>query len=480
MNPPPSTRRHPKRSAAILSSALGLVIPCLAFLGAACTVTDERPCVLLVVIDTLRADKLGCYGNPRGLTPAIDQLAREGVVFERAFAHAPWTLPSVASLLTSLHPQEHGAGGWLDLSGLPAGGPTRPRFQGLDAEIETLAERFHDAGYATAAVSNVDFLAEEFGLAQGFEHVDARRSDNNRDARTAAATTASALDWLSGHRRRPFFLMVHYFDPHAVYAPPPAFRRRFAAPRDRTSEAFVFGTRQDLLRLRGGRIEPDRAVLARAERLYDGEIAYTDSEIGRLLAGLDELRLKTSTLIVVTADHGEEFLDHGGFEHGHTLYDELLRVPLILRLPSVLPPQRIARRVRLIDVAPTLCELTGVAVAESFTGRSLLAPEAELTDRPVLAHGNFWGPPLMSWYSGPYKLILTPGPAGAERAELYVPTQDPGEQRDLSSVEPQVVERLKAELREQRRWLVARARGTEIELGPQERERLRALGYLGE
>jgi len=432
------------------------------------------------VIDTLRADKLGCYGNPRGLTPAIDRLARDGVVFERACAHSPWTLPSVATLLTSLHPQEHGAGGWLDLSGLAAGRPTRPRFHGLDFEIETVAERFHDAGYATAAVVNVDFLAESFGLTQGFEHVDARWSDDNRDVRTAAETTASALDWLSGNRRRPFFLMVHYFDPHAVYAPPPAFRRRFAAPQDRASDAFVFGTRQDLLRLRSGRIGLDRAVVERAERLYDGEIAYTDHEIGRLLAGLDELGLTASTLVVVTADHGEEFLDHGGFEHGHTLYDELLRVPLILRLPSLLPPRRIARRVRLIDVAPTLCELTGVPAAESFAGRSLLAPEAELSDRPVLAHGNFWGPPGMSWYSGPYKLILTPDAAGTPSAELYLPAEDPGERRDLSSVAPQVVRRLTAELREQRRWLGARARGTEIELDPQQRRRLRALGYLAE
>ncbi len=477
MNPPPYPRRFPKRSpAAILGSLLGLG---LALLGIACT-GDEGPSVLLVVIDTLRADKLGCYGNPRGLTPAIDRLAREGVVFERACAHAPWTLPSVATLLTSLHPQEHGAGGWLDLSGLAAGGPTRPRFHGLDAEIETLAERFHDAGYATAAVFNVDFLAESFGLTQGFAHVDTLWSNNNRDVRTAAGTTAAALDWLAANRRRPFFLMVHYFDPHAVYAPPPAFRRRFAAPRDRTSDDAVFGTRQDLLGLRGGRIELDHAVLARAERLYDGEIAYTDSEIGHLLAGLDELDLRSSTLAVVTADHGEEFLDHGGFEHGHTLYDELLRVPLILALPAVLPPQRVARRVRLIDVAPTLCELTGVPAASSFTGRSLFAAEAEPADRPVLAHGNFWGPPWVSWYSGPYKLILTPGPAGAETAELYVPAQDPGEQHDLSSAEPQVVKRLKAELQAERRWLGARARGTEIELSPEERERLRALGYLVE
>ena len=279
----------------------GLRFAALALVAGACS-PAEAPAeersrnVLLVILDTLRADRLGCYGNPAGITPALDRLAAEGVRFEHAYSHAPWTLPATASLLSSLHPGQHGAGGALDIQSGPEGLAVVPRFRALDDSVVTVAEVFADAGWDTAAVVNVQFLTRPFGLMQGFEHVDARVSETNREARSAGDTTDAALEWLGRSRDEPFFLLVHYFDPHAVYAPPEEFRRRFADPEDREGSDFVFGTRDEMIRLRAGTLELDPRTLERAERLYDGEVAYADRQIGRLLDGLDERPTERETL----------------------------------------------------------------------------------------------------------------------------------------------------------------------------------------
>ena len=457
----------------------------------------QRLNVLLVVIDTARADKFGCYGHPGGLTPRVDQLAAEGVVFEHAAAHAPWTLPSTASLLSSLHPQEHGAGGYLDLAPLAQGGSPTVAFRGLAPEVETVSEAFQEAGWRTGAIVNVDFLDREFGLTQGVDDLDAAWYESNREVRSATQTTDLALEWLGEREDEPFFLLAHYFDAHAVYEPPQEFRRRFAAPQDRQDLGFVFGTRQHMLLLRAGRLDLEGSVIERAERLYEAELAYVDAEVGRLLDGLRDLGLEGDTLVVLTADHGEEFLDHGGFEHGHTLYDELTRVPLVMRLPDHLPAGRLVRgTAALVDVAPTLCELAGIPAPAGFVGRSL-APAlggADLGQRPILAHGNFWGEPLVSWRSGRWKLILTPraegvggevevrpgaGYSGQYDVELYDLDADPAEREDLAEREPALVARLRAEYEEVRLHLAAHAKGATVELDEAGRQRLQALGYLG-
>jgi choline-sulfatase len=462
----------------------------LALAGAGCAGADSdagRLNVLLIVIDTARADKFGCYGHEGGLTPRIDTLAAEGVLFENAAAHAPWTLPSTASLLSSLHPQEHGAGGFLDLGPLAEGAAPVVAFRGLAPEVETVTEAFHDDGWRTGAIVNVDFLDREFGLTQGVDDLDAAWYESNQQVRSATQTTDLALEWLTERGDEPFFLLTHYFDAHAVYAPPAEFRSRFAAPPDRQDPGFVFGTRQHMLLLRAGKLELDPPLIERAERLYEAELAYVDAQVGRLLDGLQRLGIEDDTLVVLTADHGEEFLDHGGFEHGHTLYDELTRVPLVLRLPGHLPPGRAVPGVAaLVDVAPTLCELAGIETPSSFVGRSLTDAlhGGDLTARPILAHGNFWGQPLVSWRSGRWKLILNPQHPGENegaepRVELYDLDADPAEREDLASREPQRVKLLRAEYEEVRAHLVNRARGAPVELNEEGRRRLQALGYLG-
>lgn len=421
----------------------------------------ERPNVLLIISDTTRADRIGCFGNERGLTPAIDALAADGVRFAAAYSHAPWTLPSTASLLTSLHPTEHGAGGQV------------PEFTGLDADAESVVEVFQEAGWRTGAVVNVDFLAASFGLARGFDWVDEKWFPSNSNVRRATPTTDAALGWLRESGDEPFFLLVHYFDPHAVYDPPGDYRKRFASAQDRDNEEFVFGTRRDMMALRQGQLELDPEVIARAADLYDGEVAYTDAQIGRLLDHLKTSGLDERTVVVFTADHGEEFLDHGGFEHGHSMFDELLRVPLIVRWPGGPRGRVVDEVVRHIDLAPTLCGLAGLPVPEQFAGASLLDVRA---DRPVLAHGNFWGEPRTAFVSGGYKFIVD----AQQRGALFELSGDPREKKNLVLERPEVVERMRRELETMEAHLQAAAAGEPIEMTPEVEEMMRSIGYLGD
>ena len=439
-----------------------------AALAAACGGESPRPNVVMVVGDTLRADKLSCMGGPEGLTPYLDRIAAEGVRFDQARSHAPWTLPSTASMLTSLHPEEHGAGGRLG------------RFTTLDAEVETVVKSFRDQGYRTHAIVNVLFLDPGlFGVTRDFETVDQQVFETNVDVRAADATTRAALEWIEANRDDgPFFLLVHYFDPHCVYAPPPAFRERWAAPADQEGD-WTFGTRPQMVAIREGELSPAAATIERAEALYNGEVSYLDAQIGRLDDGLASMGQRDELVLVVTADHGEEFLDHGGFEHGHTLYDELVRVPLLIRAPAALRPAVVDGPVRHIDLAPTLCELCDLPVPGQFVGRSLVSlatgvPEVE--QRPTLAHGNMWARPQTSWTSAGWKLIVREGAP----AQLYEVASDPGELRALAASRPEELARLQAELEAVELGMTALRRGEAAALDPRTREVLSGLGYGGE
>lgn len=442
----------------------------LALLGTllltACGGDDPRPSVVMVVGDTLRADKLSCMGGPEGLTPYLDRIAAQGVRFDQARSHAPWTLPSTASMLTSLHPEEHGAGGRLG------------RFTKLDAEVQTVVKTFRDQGYRTHAIVNVLFLdPDRFGVTRDFETVDQQVFETNVDVRAADATTRAALDWIEANGDDgPFFLLVHYFDPHCVYAPPRAFRERWAEPGDREGE-WTFGTRPQMVAIREGELSPAAATIRRAEALYNGEVSYLDAQIGRLDDGLAARGERDDLVLVVTADHGEEFLEHGGFEHGHTLYDELVRVPMVIRAPGQLAPAVVETPVRHIDLAPTLCELCDLPLPEQFLGRSLvsLAGGEAGAPRPTLAHGNMWARPQTSWTSGGWKLIVRDGVA----PELYEVAADPAEQRDLAGSRPEELARLQAELEAVERGMGALKRGEEASLDPRTREVLNGLGYGG-
>jgi choline-sulfatase len=437
------------------------LLVCLLALGACGSEPDRPQSAVVIVIDTLRADRMGSAGCELGLTPGMDTFAEQAVVFEQAFNHAPWTLPACASILSGLHPKEHGAGGQLG------------QFRGLDAQVATLPKAFGAQGYRTHAIVNVAFLGDDFGVTRDFDSVDAEFYSTNVEVRRAGPTTDAALKWLKENSEQPFLLFVHYFDPHAVYDPPQPFRRRYAAEADKEDESFVFGTREHMMKLRQG-FMPASDVIRRAEKLYNGEVAYTDSQVERLLDGIKLQGL--DPVLVITGDHGEEFLDHEGFEHGHTLYDELCHIPLMVKAPG-LTPGRVQAAVRHVDLAPTLCELCGVPPSTGFVGRSLLdlaqgRPEAQ---RTVLAHGNMWGPPLTSFRDERWKLIVD----GAGKAQLYDWRADPHETQDLAAKETGELERLQASLNVVAGHMEALQRGGNVDLTAETQALLDGLGYGG-
>lgn len=445
------------------ASLLLLLIPSLLLPQSCGGGGHERTNVILIITDTVRADKLGCYGNTRGLTPRIDEFAAEGLRFANASSHAPWTLPSIATMLTALHPAEHGAGGRLG------------EFTALDTSVTTLPAVFKAGGYATHCIANVEFLKEWTGVTRDFDLADVEAKNNNTEMRSAGKTTDTALAWLDAHGDQPFFLLVHYFDPHAVYNPPQPFRRRFAAAPDRLDNGVRFPSRDDMRRIRAGE-RPQEELIRRAEKLHDAEIAYMDSEVGRLLDQLDQRGLAENTVVALTADHGEEFLDHGGFEHGHQLYQELTHVPLVLRAPGR-GPATIEATVGHVDLAATLCELADLAPPDQFlmSGRSLLGylDGPSPVGRPILAHGNMWEEPITSWRVGDEKLIRL----GDGSHLLFDLAQDAGETNNLAASRPERVEALSQSLDEVQKYLRAVASGREVQLSDATKEWMAGMGY---
>lgn len=450
----------------------------LAGLLGSCGASESQgpPNVLLVVVDTLRADRLGCYGSGADLTPRMDALAKEGVVFVNAQAHAPWTLASFASIFTSKLPTEHGAGGQIG------------SFRTLAEEHLTLAEWLTDEGYDTGCVTNVPFLSDDFGTLQGFAHRDVAIHNSNVEMRSATESTDAALAWLEQRNDpdAPWMLFLHYFDPHAVYAPPPEFRRKHAAEEDREG-AWTFGTRSQMMALRKGSLVLSEEVVRRAEKLYDGEVAYTDDEFGRLIETLRDRDELDNTIVVLTSDHGEEFLEHGGFEHGHSLYEELTRVPWILWAPEHLEPARIETAVAHVDLAPTLGGLLGFGIPSPFRGRDLIPQirSKQVEARPILTEDTLWGPRLESWRHGGHKLIRpvnadstdTPEPeAGAVGIELFDLGEDPGETKNLAAAQPDRAERLSIEL-DSVQAALTRGTGSTADLNADIQHLLETLGY---
>lgn len=321
----------------------------------ACAPARPHPNVVFVLVDTLRQDFLHVYGHPDPLSPAIDALAARGTLFENHMSHAPQTVPATLSLLTSQLPAEHGF-----LPDLP-GGPVKERWV-YPPDVVFLQEALRDAGYATAGFTANPFVTAANGFDQGFD----RFADG---ATSGAELNAAALAWLRNERprERPFFLYLHYMDVHQPYDPPAEQRERFV-----TGKGF---------RLQGNRFLgfSDERDVRHTRELYTACVAHQDELVGEILAALGAEGLRGETLIVLTADHGEEFGEHGGIGHGTSLYGELVRVPLLLARPDGTDAgRRVAHASQHLDVAPTLLALAGVDAPASFRGRSLFEPPAEI------------------------------------------------------------------------------------------------------
>jgi arylsulfatase A-like enzyme len=428
--------------------------------------TCDSPPVILIVVDTLRADHLGTYGAARFTSPELDAYARRGAVFEHAYAPSPWTLPTMASIYTGLLPSQHGAGALLAVDG-------KVLFARLDGGPPTLGERLHAFGYPTQAVAGNPNLHPRFGMARGFDGYDYRAGDMAH-IRRADAIVDRALQWIAGRRGAPFFLFIHFFDPHMNYDPPPPVRGRFTdgLPSGRLSLPFA-----ESARIRAGRVwlsvEEEEFVRA----AYDEEIAFVDLQLGRLFATLDTSGLLQRAIVIFTADHGEELWDHNGFEHGHTLYDELLRVPLIVWGPAV-QPGRIETPVSSIDLAPTVLDALGAAPLAESPGVSLwplLTSGAALPERTLFAERTRYGPDRAAALRWPYKVVVD---LAAKTEELFDLAHDPGERTNLSASYPAIAASLAAAVDDRVARRRTRSTPPAVTLDSATRERLLSLGYL--
>ncbi|HEY2250203.1 MAG TPA: sulfatase-like hydrolase/transferase [Planctomycetaceae bacterium] len=420
--------------------AAGLLTICVYWLW-----PQSNASVLLVTLDTTRADRLGCYGYSAARTPVLDALAASGVLCPHAYTVAPLTLPAHASLFTGLYPAEHG---------IRSNGRGR-----LDDSIPTLAEILRRQGYDTAAFVASFVLDAKFGLDRGFRKYDDdiaeetpgansganSGADSSHRERDGQAVVDAALAWLCEQRTRPFFCWVHLFDPHAPYL----------------DHADLFGDEF-------------------ADHPYDAEIAYVDRQVGRLVDFLKARGLDSNTLVVVVGDHGEGLGEHIERKHGMTLYNATMRVPLIFRQNGrLVPGGRLDGNVSLVDVSPTIIELLRLRDPRQTTGhslaRGLLAGESPAstcygaTDEPFLNNG--WSP-LRSLTEGEWKYIRT------TRPELYDLATDPGERHDLAGSNPGQAKEMESRLAQFESRLVLRP-SVEVQLRPHEKRALESLGYLG-
>ena len=436
--------------------------------------------LVVILVDTLRADTVGAYGSREGLTPNIDRFAAQSVRLEELYSPAPWTLPSVSSLMTGLQPQTHGAGVVYDMDRYA---PT-----GLTGGVRTLAETLRDGGFYTFGVYHNIYVNPAFGLQQGFDEYVSQEE-------RAGVLVDRALAGLKRYApNRRVFLYLHFFDPHNPYEPPEKecneVSRRFAP--DYHGPLGCFADRRPEMPI------PPPADRHWHEALYHGEIAYTDRQIGRFLAGLHDLGLDDDTVVALVSDHGEEFwtrLDHEkewayepNGDHGHTLYQELLRVPGLLRIPGRAPAV-LRGPVQMVDLFPTLLRQAGVEPPDSqgldLTPRLDGAP----AERPILlADVILHGQSRWSVRRGPWKLIVARNvtPESGPPLELYDLEHDPGETSNLATAHPDIVASLRTlgerEL-DQRKKARARFVAGDDSLGATYLEwnhitKLRSLGYL--
>jgi arylsulfatase A-like enzyme/Flp pilus assembly protein TadD len=416
---------------------LGLAVMALLAAGAACRARSAGPNVLLITLDTTRADHLGCYGDAEARTPRLDALAAEGVRFARVYCPAPLTLPSHTTIMTGLYPATHGV---------------RNNGHDLAPKWRTLAGILKARGYATAAFVSSFSVDSRFGLDRGFDVYDdafqpqAPLKGANAERR-AEETFARFSRWLEKAPAGRFFAWVHYYDPHLPYDPPSPYKEQFPG------------------------------------RPYDGEVAYMDHYVGRVVDALRDKGLLDKTLVIVAGDHGEGFGEKVETGHGIFLYEETLRVPLIVRDPAAFPRPRVVEdEVRLADVTPTVLAALGLGTeAAGLEGESLVqrARGKARGDLPSLVESlypreNFGWSELVGLVAGPWKYIQAPRP------ELYDLAHDPSEKTDLAAASPAKAEELRKALEQALLRLSAppSAPGGPGPARTDDRERLRSLGYV--
>jgi len=430
--------------------------------------------IVLVTVDTLRADTLSQAGYPLPTTPFLDRVARQGVVFSRSYATSSWTPPTMASLFTGTYPTTHG---------VVSGEITERRVLRqpvLPASLTTLAEAAKRSGYTTLGVASNRHLVRDLGFAQGFDRFSDPPDFRNGEAVNLEVRRLFAEEfgpgWRAVWRDRPLLLWVHYFDPHDPYVPNPAWLAKHPAPAAASGQDSP--ARLTMREMKRRFPSPD-AALARAIRpFYDGEVNRVDQLVETLWR---DLALTDDTLFLFTADHGEEIVDHGGLGHSQSLYEELVRVPLLFHWPRGLPGGvRIDTPVSAVDLLPTLLDLIGTDPPPALPGRSL-APlwlRTDVAPRPVFLELSPPKPSRLAVVDGSWKLIVDPADRNA--AELYELATDPGETKNLAAVEVERLRAMKEALRAWRRALpLAPDRDIRESRDRELIDQLKSLGYLG-
>lgn len=422
----------------------GWIVAALVLFGGAvaspCLAAGANPAnVVVITLDTVRADHLGCYGYRSIATPNLDALARSSARFTRAFTPVPLTLPAHTALFTGSFPM---ATGVHDFSA-----------NKVPSDAVTLAEVLHDHGYSTAAFLGAAVLDARFGLNQGFDtyfdHFDFNRQDESgmdRVKRRGAQVVDRALEWLKANPRRPFFLWVHLYDAHYPYTPPEPYASRYAG------------------------------------RLYDGEIAYDDAQVGRLIASLKELGVYENTVLAVTADHGEGLGEHGEKTHGFFVYNSTLHVPLLVKVPGA-GAKAIEKEASLVDVMPTMLQALRLPIPPGVQGRSLLSA---ILGRPSAGASSLYAEtflPLLHFHWSQLRALQSDGLKYIEapRPELYDIRADPHETKNLAvgkqASSHEMRERLQALMRRYTPASLQRAKETEAS-DPAMADQLRSLGYV--
>jgi arylsulfatase A-like enzyme len=444
---------------------------------------ETRPNVVIVVLDTARADHFSAYGYSLPTTPNFDAFAKGAILFEQAYSTSTWTLPAHASLFTGMLPVTHGATFETEF---------------LDEEIETLAELLADAGYQTAAFSNNAWVSDRTNLMQGFERVAERWRKQHVDKGPGHGlrTNKAILRWIERRdTESPFFVFVNYIEPHMQYNPPPRFVQRFVPGIPEAERVRSLFNEIDWY-MNPGSIPEELLPVRRA--MYDGALAFADAVLGELVAGLRELGVWEDTLVVVTSDHGENLGEKGHLGHIFTLYQTTVRIPLAIR-PSGGRDAGTTRSdpVQLTDVFATVAAAAGVTPSDGrIVGRDLLA-ERVPRERPVVTEyarperilALFPDDPRAETIMAPYKRGLRSIQIGDDklvqgsdgRRELYDVARDPGEQYNRIRDEPALASALETDLSALLEGLGRSANGPHRPPGPKDaefEENLRALGYV--
>jgi len=426
-------------------------------------VQKKEQSIVLITIDTLRADHMSCYGYPRTTTPNIDRIARQGVVFTRATATAPWTAPSMASIMTGLYPVSHGV-----KNGLFKYGKVYNQ-EILHERYSTLAEVLRAGGYTTfGAVANIH-MTKDLGFAQGFDFYYCTGFDD------AAKLNRVVMSWKNKLKNcRKFFLWVHYFDPHDPYNSRKPwiddYTRGLSTPGRDLSSQYVENLLKIVPDLQENKNDMDYLV-----GLYDSEINFVDYHIGRLIQALD---LDADTMMVISSDHGEEFLDHGLFGHGHTLYHELLHVPLILKYPhsSRYAGKSVDQLVSIMDIMPTIMHFAQTPPVDGMQGKNLFnipqdAPENVARDYLLSEHFV-----LKALYDTRWKYIYH---FCENEGQLYDVGEDPGELDNRLQQQPEKAASLQENLFT---WFARSPKATSITktvtFSQDIEDQLKALGYI--